>query len=297
MSIVGVYFSSQMVNEKQTKVNKEVLLMLGNHSLSFRNTYFFIKKVSSLFNHPIILDYNTKSIELAKQLKMPTSRFKNRIKKAISFGLISVEGNNIRLISINSELKSFGLTESKILKSKPSGLKELFKKTVALNYIRKQKQALFFKQREASRSVSVNTFSGSTLNEDTVNNLKSRKVNEDITISVVSYAKLIGCKSKASASLALRTLTETKVLKRTENLKEISKATFELIRSETGNSYNPNLKKQAGKYYYRSAFIYSIAKPPIVVNGVIRTTPITSDYRRDFSQPLSASCLFTDNLY
>jgi len=268
--------------------------MLGNESLSFRNTYFFIKKVSSLFKHPIILDYNTKSIELAKQLKMPTSRFHNRIRKAIQFGLISVEGNNIRLISINSELKSFGLTESKIIKSKPCELKGLFKKTVILNNIRKQKQALFFKRREANRSNSTNKFSGSTSIENTVNDLMNRKANEDITLSVANVAKLLGFKSKGSASLTLRTLTATNVLKQHDNLKEISKETFELIRARTGNGFNPNLKKQQGKYYYKSAHIFTIVKQSITVNGVIRTTPLTSDFKRDFSKPLSGSCLYYD---
>lgn len=275
--------------DKQLKVNKGALLSLGQYDSKFRSCYFFIKKLSSIPKHPIITNYPSKAKLFAKLMGTSEKRFISKMQAAFDYGLITTEGYNVRLMSIKSELNYFGLAKSRVIKTTPRQLKELYQDLSLNNNIKQQQTANLLKSRQDN---SKNSRLNSGVQTDKAS-MPHMKQSEEFTLSLRNVCKITGYKSTRSASQMLERAVKQNKLKRTDNLFEITQGTYNhiMIRDK---AHIPNLRKKLGKCYYQGANIYEIVKNPIASN--VTPTPLTSEFKRDFSIPIVGSSYLYMNL-
>ena len=190
----------------------------------FFKAYIFVNILRSQVKHPIILNYKQQLTSIRKTINYSDYRFRKDFNNAIRQGLLTIEGNHIRIWSKNKD-KAFK-TSKKNDYRRTSDTKEFIKITLLEYHYKKQYHA-----------IKAQTYKS-------VKNSESN-ANYSITCSSRSIAKLFGYKSSASGLKIVNYMVAKNHIQLTKNKVQISKQQFR----EHLNKGSYNIRYDNNTYY------------------------------------------------
>lgn len=188
-------------------LSKSVIIKLyTQYSKEFREAYLFTKTLSSQTKHPIILNYKQQLTQIRQLINYSDYKFRKSLNNAIHQGLITVQGNHLKLWSKNQD-RAF----------KPSKKNDYYYTSNVKEFI---KITLFeYHQNKQIRSIKSQT-------SKSVQNSGFNEPNYNISCSTRAIAKLFQYKSSASGHKLIKYMSQNNHIALKKNRTSITKQQF-----------------------------------------------------------------------
>lgn len=240
-----------MVNTGTVKIAKSVMVSVSRNGYKYADSYLFIKKLSSHFKHPIILNFKSTLPDLSKKTGLSAYVLRSGLKKAISFGLATVEGNHIRLCSIKFERKTMLSRKDKHKVLKADDLLRCYQVSVLDAERVNQLSGKRFKNWNQGTHRRSMPFGDSNAQNKPMPHVNDKC--NDAIMSARLASKLFGYKSPLAGQSILNELTEAGLINLQANTTVLTTHEFLMYKTMPQFAYHLRYDKESNQFLYVKA--------------------------------------------
>jgi hypothetical protein len=230
------------------------------------DAYVFAKRLYALNHHPILKDYYANIKGYTALLGLTDKKYIKLFNRALQLNYIAFEGPNLRIMGIQQEKTRYKARHKHYEYIKLSDLKQfILISTIKKNQALQISAVRYKEKHQPGIRSSVN----SDANQNEFNLIAKQKINQNVTLSFRSAAKLFNV-SLSNAHSQVNALSNFGLIINKER-KEISKQFYEYLQ-ESGNP-SRRYDKATGKFYFVKPTKVSF-EPFYKTGRVLNTNPV-----------------------
>lgn len=239
------------------KVSSSALISASQQERKAFKSYLFAKKLSSLFKHPIILNYQTKAKIIASELGITERSFRDRVGRLMKYGYAHIEGDHLRIYSISRERVEFKSKRDSYFEILESDLESVFH-LEAINHC-KQSQERALKNKERKQSCAKNRRADSGVSDRVRKSLPHIRFwkNSEVTLSARIAARIFCYSSTRSAQVILEDMERAGHIQLADNITKLDLEQFIKLKQLPGVGKNLRFDKNSGSCSFIGAKIIS----------------------------------------
>lgn len=214
--------------------------------------YLFVKHLTSIYKHPILLNYKSNIRKIAKEANISEYRLREGINRAGRLGLVRYEGSNIRLLSLKYEAKHLKSSREKYKEIKIEDLKHFFMLSVCDAENRNQGNGIRFKKQNQGKNKRTQPLGDSAAQSNENPNSYSY-INDQIIFSARLVSKLFNYRSSIAGQKILDELSSKGYIKMQSNVSVLTVQQFEAYKRNPADAIHLRYDKQADQFLYVKA--------------------------------------------
>lgn len=207
-----------------------------------------MRKIACQYKHPIILNYKDELNNIRLALGLSKNKFKKLFSSALRLGIITIEGNNLRLPSKTKETTDFKQSKKNDFRRTHKPLDFTYLVLIQSHYYKQVSEI----KRKADQPDLIIQNSGRT---DRLSKIDSNVRNYAITASCRAVSKLLMLNSTSKAKRVLDDLNKRGLISIEKHIEPISQTrAYDLMRNGFRHAVRFNRKEQEYYEVFASTF-------------------------------------------